>query len=60
MRRDKHFNVDLDKDPNFVNGEVTILSPKKQNSKSKKIIESQKIAKENRYGKKVYTYSYGR
>ncbi len=54
MRGDKYFNVDLDKDPNFVNGEVTILSPKKQNSKSKKIIKNQKIAKENRYEKKVY------
>ena len=59
MRGDKHFNVDLDKDPNFVNGEVTILSPKKQNSKSKKIIKNQKIAKENRYEKKVYIESYG-
>ena len=45
MRGDKQFNVDLDKDPNFVNGEVTILSPKKPNSKSKKIIKNQKIAK---------------
>ena len=59
MRGDKHFNVDLDKDPNFVNGEVTILSPKKPNSKSKKIIKNQKIAKENRYEKKVYIESYG-
>ncbi|MEE3034252.1 MAG: tRNA (N6-isopentenyl adenosine(37)-C2)-methylthiotransferase MiaB [Bacteroidota bacterium] len=59
MRGDKHFNVDLNKDPNFVNGEVTILSPKKPNSKSKKIIKNQKIAKENRCGKKVYIESYG-
>ena len=59
MRGDKHFNVDLDKDPNFVNGEVTILSPKKPNSKSKKIIKNQKFSKENRYEKKVYIESYG-
>ena len=41
MKSDKFTDTTLEKDPNFVNGDVTILSPK-QKGKTKKFIKSQK------------------
>ena len=58
MKSDKFTDTTLEKDPNFVNGDVTILSPK-QKGKTKKIIKSQKIDSKNTNTKKVYIESYG-